>query len=69
MIVIMALLLSSSDVECALVETPVSTAVMSGTTFQLNCAADNETGNHEINWNYNPLSTSPIRIVYNCQVM
>jgi len=56
-------------VDGALIVLPQSTAVIESHTFQLNCAADNNTEDGAgFNWNYNGLSATPVRIVYSCQV-
>jgi len=54
--------------EAALTTTPQSDAIFIGTTFQLNCAADEETAGLSFQWLYTALQSVPIRIVYNCQV-
>jgi len=54
--------------EAALTTLPQSDAIITGRSFQLNCAADSATAALSFQWQYNALQSTPIRIVYNCQV-
>lgn len=53
-------------IEATLTAVPLSTAVITGSRLQLNCASDDETG--QFNWLYNAINSVPVRIIYNCQV-
>jgi hypothetical protein len=70
LIIFCAFLLQSLhyESEAALTTVPQSTAVITGTTAQLNCAADNDTAGLSFQWIYTGLQSVPVRIVYNCQV-